>query len=145
MDSVPRERDMPNAGHQIPVSDAPDSAALRGIGCGKLLAGGLGFVLLTVGIFRYQLHRIHVGDQTPQWDQLQWRYFFLILLCSPLETVSSGFRIWLICRVLQSRVGLWVCFRVECDRLTGLTRRADNDFASGYGSDYAACCSEAGG
>jgi len=113
MDSVLCERDIPNAGHQITASDAPDSAALRGIGCGKLLAGSLGFVLLTVGIFWYQFHRIHVGDQAPQWDQLQWRYFFLILMCLPLETISSGLRIWLICRVLQSRVGLWACFKAE--------------------------------
>ncbi len=90
-----------------------DSGALRGIGCGKLLAGGLGFVLLTVGIFWYQFHRIQVADETPRWGHLQWGYLILILLCLPLETVTSGLRVWLICRVLQPGVGLWTCFKAE--------------------------------
>jgi uncharacterized protein (TIRG00374 family) len=101
------------ASQQITASRDLGSATLRGIGFGKLLAGGLAFVLLTVGIFWYQFYRIQVGDQAPRWDQLQWGYLFLILLCLPVETVASSLRVWLICRVLEPGVGLWTCFKAE--------------------------------
>jgi len=99
--------------HEIAAGKVLGSTELRGIGFGKFLAGGLGFVLLTVGIFWYQFHRIQVADETPRWSQLQWGYLILILLCLPLETVASGLRVWLICRVLQPGVGLWTCFKAE--------------------------------
>jgi uncharacterized protein (TIRG00374 family) len=107
------QSEISKASHEIAAGKDLGSTALRGIGCGKLLAGGLGFVLLTVGIFWYQFHLIQVGDQAPRWNQLQWGYLFLILLCLPIETVSSGLRIWLLCRVLQPGVGLWTCFKAE--------------------------------
>ena len=107
------ESEISKASHEIAAGKDRGSTALRGIGCGKLLAGGLGFVLLTVGIFWYQFHRIQVADATPRWAQLQWGYLFLILLCLPVETVASSLRVWLICRVLQPGVGLWTCFKAE--------------------------------
>jgi len=113
MESALCESEMPKASHEIIASNDLGSAALRGIGFGKLLAGGLGFGLLTVGILWYQFHLIQVGDQAPRWDQLQWGYLLLILVCLPVETVASGLRVWLICRVLQPGVGLWTCFRAE--------------------------------
>jgi uncharacterized protein (TIRG00374 family) len=113
MASAHCETETPKATQPITAGKVLDSGALRGIGFGKLLAGGLGFFLLTVGIFWYQFHRIQVADETPRWSQLQWGYFILILLCLPLETVASGLRVWLICRVLQPGVGLWTCFKAE--------------------------------
>ncbi len=113
MTSAHCETEIPKATQPITASKVLDSGALRGIGFGKLLAGGLGFVLLTVGIFWYQFHRIQIADETPRWGQLQWGYLILILLCLPLETVASGLRVWLICRVLQPGVGLWTCFKAE--------------------------------
>lgn len=107
------ESEISKASHEIAAGKDLGSTALRGIGCGKLLAGGLGFVLLTVGIFWYQFHLIQIGDRAPRWDQLKWGYLLLILLCLPIETVASGLRIWLICRVLQPGVGLWTCFKAE--------------------------------
>jgi uncharacterized protein (TIRG00374 family) len=113
MTSVLCEREMPGIGQQMTSSKVRDPVPLRGIGFGKLLAGGLGFALLTVGISWYQFHRIQVADEAPRWDQLQWGYLFLIMLCWPVETVASSLRIWLICRILQPGVGLWICFKAE--------------------------------
>jgi uncharacterized membrane protein YbhN (UPF0104 family) len=101
------------AGQQITARSDVGPTGLQGISHGKLVVGGLGFALLTVGIFWYQFHLIHVGDQAPRWDQLQWGYLFLILLCLPVETSASGLRVWLLCRVLQPGVGLWTWFKAE--------------------------------
>lgn len=113
MPSALCEAEISKTSHAITASHDLGPAALQGIGCGKLLVGALGFLLLTVGIFCYQFHLIQVGDQAPRWGQLQWRYLFLILFCLPIETVTSGLRIWLICRVLQPGVGLGTCLKAE--------------------------------
>lgn len=93
--------------------DSAMIAAAPGVGLGKLLVGGVAFILLTVGIFWYQFHRIHAGDAAPRWDQLRWGYLLLILLCIPIETLAAGVRMWLVCRSLESRVGLWTCIKAE--------------------------------
>ena len=83
------------------------------IGRSQLVVGSLGFVLLTVGIFWYQFHRIQAGDTGPRWDRLRWGYLVLILLCLPIETLAAGLRCWLVCRTLQPGVGLWTCIKAE--------------------------------
>jgi uncharacterized membrane protein YbhN (UPF0104 family) len=80
---------------------------------GHLVIGGMAFLLLTAGIFWYQFHRIEVGDATPRWDQLQWRFLPLILLCVPIETFAAGVRMWVVCRTLQPEVRLRTCIKAE--------------------------------
>jgi len=45
-----------------------------GVGGAKLAAGGAAFLLLTVGVFWYQFHRLDAGYATPQWAELRWRF-----------------------------------------------------------------------
>lgn len=82
-------------------------------GRGKLVAGGAAFALLTAGIFWYQFHRMQAGDATPRWVELRWGYLALLLLLLPVETLASGLKIWLICRVLEPGVRLWTCIKAE--------------------------------
>ena len=89
------------------------STGLQEIGPRKLIAGSLGFLLPTLGMFWYLFHRIHSGDYAPRWDHLQWNYCLLILLSLPVETLASGVRLWLLCRVLEPRIRLWTCFKAE--------------------------------
>ena len=86
---------------------------LPGIGHAKLVAGGAVFLLLTVGIFWYQLSRIPGGGAGPTWAGLRPAYLALILLLLPVETLASAARIWLLCRVLQPGVGFWACVKAE--------------------------------
>lgn len=79
----------------------------------RLAFGAVTFLLLTVGIFWYQFSSIHAGTQAPRWDQLQWRYLLLILLCLPIETLASGLRIWVLCRVLSPGISVWTCVKAE--------------------------------
>ena len=87
--------------------DGRPPTGLPGLRCGKLVAGSLAFVGLTVAIFWYQFSRIQPGDASARWDQLQWGYLVLILLLLPVETVASALRIWVLCRVLEP--GVDVC------------------------------------
>ena len=84
-----------------------------GLGVGNLVAGGIAFLLLTIGIFWYQFHRIQAGDDAPRWGQLHWGYLVLIFLCLPVETLVSGLRIWVLSRVLHPDVSLWTCIKAE--------------------------------
>jgi hypothetical protein len=87
---------------------------MRGQGqVSKLVAGGVAFVALTVGIFWYQFHRIQTGDAYPTWNRLRWGYLTLILLLLPVETLAAGLRIWLVSRVLQPGLRLWTCIKAE--------------------------------
>lgn len=95
------------------VEAPPARGRLPGISGGKLAAGALAFLALTVGIFWYQFHRIHAGDVAPRWDQLRWGYLALILLVLPVETVTSSLRTWLLCRILQPGVSRWTCIQAE--------------------------------
>lgn len=104
---------MSDSGLRVGTQESFQQAGLSGIGRGKLIAGSAAFLGLTVAIFWYQFHRIPAGEWGPPWDQLRWRYLFLILLCLPVETLASGFRIWVLCRVLQPGVGLWTCLKAE--------------------------------
>ena len=80
---------------------------------GKLVGGGLAFVVLTVGIFWYQFQRIQAADATPHLDELHWSWLLLIVLCLPIETLTSGLRIWVIGRVLHTGLDLWTCIKAE--------------------------------
>lgn len=95
-----------------PAAD-PFTVAPPRFGSWKLLLGGAAFVLLTAGIFWWQFHRIPVGVAGPRWAELRWGYLGLILLCLPIETLTSALRVWVVCRVLEPGVGLWTCVKSE--------------------------------
>jgi len=94
-------------------ADRVTEVGLPGLDRAKLAIGSVAFLLLTVGIFWYQFHRVQIGDGGPGWHQLRWGYLLLLVLALPIETVTSGLRVWLLCRVLQPGVGLWTCFKAE--------------------------------
>lgn len=84
----------------------------------KLIAGGVGFVVLTIGIFWVQFHSIRPSDQGPAWNRLRWEYLPLILFCLPIETLASGLRLRLLCRVLHPGIGFWTCVKAELSNVT---------------------------
>ena len=79
----------------------------------SLTIGGLIFILLTVAVFFYQFYRIQTGDDLPRLNQLHWTYLILILCFLPLETLVLGFRMWIMCRVLQPGISFWTCFEAD--------------------------------
>lgn len=88
----------------------PDAIGISGR---KLIVGSTLFLLLTIGVFAYQFSLAHAGSAAPRWDQLQWRYLILLVLCLPIETLAAASRIWLVGRVLQQGIGLWTCTKAE--------------------------------
>ena len=80
---------------------------------GKLLAGGVGFLALTIGVFWWLFSRAPAGHTLPALADLRWSYFGLLLLVLPVESVTSAARIWLICRVLHRSVSFWTCVQSE--------------------------------
>ena len=79
----------------------------------RLWIGGVAFMSLTVGVFWYQFQRIAPGDATPHLDELHWGWLLAILLCLPIESLTSGLRIWVIARVLQPGLGFRTCLQAE--------------------------------
>ena len=80
---------------------------------GRLLAGALGFLGLTGGVFWWLFAQLPAGHAPPALATLRWEYLGLLLLMLPLETVTSSARIWLICRVLHPGVSFWTCVQSE--------------------------------
>ena len=101
----------------------------------KLAIGGLAFIVLTVGVFWYQFSRIQAGDEAPRWNELQWEYLLLMLLCLPLDTLACGVRIWVVGRVLQPGVGLWTCLKAEWANV-GLSILTPSQTGGGFGQIY---------
>jgi len=101
----------------------------------KLAIGGLVFIVLTVGVFWYQFSRIQAGDEPPRWNELQWEYLLLMLLCLPLDTLACGVRIWVVGRVLQPGVGLWTCLKAEWANV-GLSILTPSQTGGGFGQIY---------
>lgn len=96
-----------------PVPGSGEVATPPRLGSWNLLIGGAGFVLLTIGIFWFQFHRIPQGAAGPRWTELRWGYLALLLLWLPVETLACGLRMWVVCRVLEPGVGLWTCVKAE--------------------------------
>ncbi|MGD8230305.1 MAG: lysylphosphatidylglycerol synthase transmembrane domain-containing protein [Desulfobacteraceae bacterium] len=101
----------------------------------KYLLGGVTFLLLTVAVFWFQFSRIEAGDQVLAWDKLHWRYFFLLLLFLPLDTVACGTRIWVVCRVLQPGIGFWTCLKAEWANV-GVSMITPSSSGGGLGQIY---------
>ena len=80
---------------------------------GQLLAGALGFIGITGGVFWWLFAQLPAGHAPPALSTLRWEYLGLLLLVLPLETMTSSARIWLICRVLHPGVSFWTCVQSE--------------------------------
>jgi uncharacterized protein (TIRG00374 family) len=121
-----------------PGRTEPQALSENGIkefGVCKLVCGGLIFIGLTIGIFWYQFSEIPAGSRPPIWNQLQWRYLFWLLLFLPIDTFAAGWRIWVICRVLQPGVSLWTCLKAEWANL-GLAMLTPSQTGGGFGQIY---------
>lgn len=101
----------------------------------KYLYSAITFLLLTLAVFWFQFHRIQAGDQLVAWNNLQWGYLFLLLLCLPLDTVACGLRIWVVCRVLQPHIGFWTCLKAEWANL-GVAMITPSSSGGGLGQIY---------
>jgi glycosyltransferase 2 family protein len=81
---------------------------------GKLVAGCLGFLMLTVGVFWWLFARVPGGHAAgPALADLRWGYLALILLVIPVETLAAGLRMWTVCRTLQPEVRFGTCVKAE--------------------------------
>ena len=107
----------------------------RGGGHFILIVGGLVFLVLTLGVFWYQFYQIEDGVGPPKWNQLQWNYLFLILLCLPFDSLACGLRIWVVCRVLNSNVGFWTCLKAEWANV-GVSMLTPSQSGGGFGQVY---------
>lgn len=80
---------------------------------GTHLIGGFFFLVLTVGVFWYQFRQVGPSARPPEIGQLRWGYLVPILMLVPAETLLSGFRMWMICRVLEPGIRFRDCVRAE--------------------------------
>ena len=120
------------------LSVRPENIAVTqpaGLRRGRFVLGGLAFLVLTVAVFWYQFSRIQDGQWAPTLDQVQWRYLFLILLLLPLDAVACSLRIWIVCRVLQPGMGLWMCLKAELAN-TGVSMLTPSNTGGGLGQAY---------
>ncbi|MGD2271639.1 MAG: lysylphosphatidylglycerol synthase domain-containing protein, partial [Desulfobacterales bacterium] len=101
----------------------------------KLLTGGMVFIFLTAGTFWYQFSRIQPSDAVPQWDNLQWTYLLLMLICLPIDAFVCGLRMWVVCRVFRSGVSFWTCLKAECANL-GISMLTPSQSGGGFGQIY---------
>ena len=101
----------------------------------KLALGGLVFLVLTIGIFWFQFKRIQARDEVPILGQLKWCYLLLMLLCLPIDTLVSGFRILIVSRVLQPGIRLWTCLKAELANM-GIAMLTPSSSGGGIGQVY---------
>jgi uncharacterized protein (TIRG00374 family) len=101
----------------------------------QLVLGGLVFLVLTIGIFWYQFNRIQSRDEVPILGQLKWCYLLLMLLCLPIDTLVSAFRILAVCRVLQPGIRLWTCLQAELANM-GIAMLTPSSSGGGIGQVY---------
>jgi len=103
--------------------------------CFKLALGSMVFTLLTVFIFLYQFSRLAHGEESFTWSGLRFQYLWLMLLCLPFDTLASGLRIWLVCRVLQPGTGFWTCLKAEWAN-SGIAMLTPSQTGGGFGQIY---------
>jgi uncharacterized protein (TIRG00374 family) len=101
----------------------------------KLALGGAVFILLTTSIFIYQFSRIDQGGETFNWRRLHFEYLWLMLLCLPFDTLASGLRMWLVCKVLQPGIGFWTCLKAEWAN-SGIAMLTPSQTGGGFGQIY---------
>jgi len=101
----------------------------------KLALGGVVFILLTASIFFYQFSRIEPSQETFTCRGLHFEYLWLMLLCLPFDTLASGLRIWLVCRVLQPGTEFWTCLKAEWAN-SGIAMLTPSQTGGGFGQIY---------
>jgi glycosyltransferase 2 family protein len=102
---------------------------------GKLIIGGLIFIVLTLAIFGYQFYRIRAGDAIPKLSQLRWGYLILILCFVPIEPFVLGLRMWVVCRVLQPGISFWTCCKADLAN-SGIALLTPSQSGGGIGQIY---------
>jgi hypothetical protein len=95
------------------MDDAPVVTPVLRTPSRKLLGGGLGFFVLTVGVFWWLFARVPGGHAGPALADLRWGYLALILLVIPVETLAAGLRMRIVSRTLQPGVRFGTCVRAE--------------------------------
>ncbi len=101
----------------------------------RLTIGGFIFILLTVAVFSFQFYQIQPGDDLPRLNQIRWIYLVLILCFLPLETFVLGFRMWIMCRVLQPGISFWTCFEADLAS-SGIALLTPSQIGGGPGQIY---------
>jgi glycosyltransferase 2 family protein len=102
------------AGSEAATMDETQAGAtLPWMPWGRLLAGGLGFLALTVGVFWWLFSRVPGDHSGPALVDLHWGYFALILLILPVETLAAALRMWIVSRTLEPGVQFGTCVRAE--------------------------------
>lgn len=101
----------------------------------RVAIGAAGFLFLTLAVFWNQFANIQAGSELFQWKQLRWDYFLLILLCLPLDTLSSGLRIWLVSGVLKPEISFCTCLKAEWANL-GVSMLTPSQTGGGFGQMY---------
>ena len=96
------------------MDDAVVTVTFPRLPWGKLIAGALAFLTLTVGVFWWLFSRVPGGHAAaPALADLRWGYLALILLVIPVETLAAGLRMWTVCRTLQPEVRFGTCVKAE--------------------------------
>jgi glycosyltransferase 2 family protein len=126
---------MPDTFHVPPASKKNAASSLPVFGVGKLIIGGVIFVLITLGFFWYLFYRIGPGADAPEWADLRWGYLLLIILFLPQESLLSGFRMWVVCRVLQPEISFWTCLKADLAN-TGISILTPSQTGGGPGQMY---------
>ena len=122
-------------GAEKTVCKSVERGRVSGRNRGKLLIGGLVFLLLTLAIFGFQFHRIQAGDIVPRLSQLRWGYLLLILCFLPVEALALGLRMWIVCRVLQPGISYWTCFQADLAN-SGIALLTPSQSGGGIGQIY---------
>jgi uncharacterized protein (TIRG00374 family) len=115
--------------------ESVDRGRISGRKRGKLVIGGLVFLLLTLAIFGFQFHRIQAEDMVPRLSQLRWGYLILILCFLPVEALALGLRMWVVCRVLQPGISFWTCFQADLAN-SGIALLTPSQSGGGVGQIY---------
>ncbi len=83
----------------------------------KLILGTLLFLASTIAVFAY-LWSQTADSSGPTWSGLRWPFGLLLLLVLPLDPMATGARMYIVCRVLGSKVSFWTCFKADCANFT---------------------------
>ena len=104
----------------------------------KLAMGGIFFLILSIGVFKYQFNKIQVDYALDLWKRFEWGYLFLMLLIVPLDTIAGSMRIWVISRVIQPSMTYWTCLKSGLTNI-GTAMLTPSQTGGGLGQIYILC------
>jgi len=113
----------------------PPGAAPPGFDRSRIALGAILFLCFTVGVYWYQVHRIGAVGEIPRFDRIRWGFLVPILLMVPMETLLSGIRMRLICRILQPEVTFRTCLAAELAN-AGMAILTPSQTGGGVGQIY---------